>query len=134
MAREIVAVVPLSHVQTMSLLLQAAEALQHQVVRFDAEQGNAMILVDFTLRALATFRVQAEARALSPDETQLRLIVRPAFRLAIFTGVGQSEHVGWELIGRMQQILNPTRYRELEDEVLPSRAQHARRLARPPLD
>ncbi|MGH2584590.1 MAG: hypothetical protein ACRDJE_06720 [Dehalococcoidia bacterium] len=134
MAREIVAVVPLSHTQTMSLLLQAAEALQHQVVRFDADQGDAMILVDFTLRALATFRVQAEAQVLSTDETRLRLIVRPAFRLTIFTGVGQSERIGWELIGRMQQILNPTRYRELEDEVLPSRTQRVRRLARPPMD
>ncbi len=127
MAREISVVVPLAHAQTVELLLEAAEALQHRVVRFDAEEGRALLNVDFSLRALSTFRVHAEARALPSGETLLRLEVRPAFKLGGFTGAGQSERIGWRLVGKMQEILDPERYRRLEDEVMPSRRERARR-------
>ena len=128
MAREVVVSVPLSHHQTMSLLLQAAEALQHRVVTFDAEHGDADIHVDFSLSSLATFHVHAEGRALGESETRLRLVVRPRFRLAFFTGVGESERIAWALVGKMQQILNPKQYEALEDEVLPSHEEQAARL------
>ena len=121
MAREIEVVVPLPREQTLTLLLQAAEALQHRVVQFGAEQGRAEIHVDFSLRALSTFRVHAEARPHGDSETQLRLAVSPSFKLGVFTGVGQSQHVGWQLIGKMQEIMDPQRYEALEDEVLPTR-------------
>jgi hypothetical protein len=121
MAREIVVLVPLPHDQTMALLLQAAEVLQHRVVRFEAEHGTAEIHVDFSLRALSTFRVHAESRVQTEDDTELRLVINPSFKLGVFTGVGQSERVGWELIGKMQEIMDPKRYDALEDEVMPSR-------------
>ena len=121
MADEIELYVPLTPAQTMSLLLQAAEVLQHRVLDFQAERGTAVLHVDFSLRALSTFRIQSEARSHAESETHLRLVVRPAFKLALWTGVGQSQRVGWQLVGKMQEILDPTRYRQLEDEVLPSR-------------
>jgi hypothetical protein len=126
MAREITVAVPLSQQQTMTLLLQAAESLQHQIVEFDAHLGQAVMRVDFSLRALSTFRVHAETSAQSADETDLRLIVQPGFKLGMFTGVGQSERVGWQLIGKMQEILDPVRYRQLEDEVAPSQQDRLR--------
>jgi hypothetical protein len=126
MARTIEVHVPLSFDQTMTLLLQAAEALQHQVVHFDAQLGAAVIRADFSLRALSTFNVHAEARPLSTDETLLRLSVSPGFKLGAFTGIGQSQRIGWQLVGKMQQIVDPGRYRELEDEVLPSRRASSR--------
>ena len=121
MAREIVVSVPLGRRETITLLLQAAEALQHQVVRFDTDQGSAELRVDFSLRAMATFRVHAEAREVASGETTLRLLLRPASRLSPWTGFGQSERIGWRLIGKMQEIMDPSRYRQLEDDVLPSR-------------
>ena len=121
MARVIEVVVPLSREQTLTLLLQAAEALQHRVVQFGAEQGRAEIHADFSLRALSTFRVHAEAWAEADSETRLRLAISPSFKLGVFTGVGQSEHVGWQLIGKMQEIMDPRRYEALEDEVTPPR-------------
>ena len=121
MTREVVVVVPLPHHPTMALLLQAAEALQHRVVTFDAEHGVAEIRVDFSLGALSTFAVHAEAQAQGEGETRLRLVVRPSFRLGFFTGVGQSERVAWQLVGKMQHIMNPKQYEALEDDVLPSR-------------
>ena len=121
MAREIVVVVPLSYEQTMALLLQAAEALQHRVVQFEVERGTAVIHADFSLRALSTFRVHAEARPQTETDTELRLAIGPGFKLGAFTGVGQSERVGWKLIGKMQEIMDPKRYDALEDEVMPSR-------------
>jgi hypothetical protein len=126
MAREVVVVVPLTREQTMALLLQAAEALQHRVVRFEADVGTADIRVDFSLSALSTFRVHAEARALSEGETELRLVISPSFKLGVLTGVGQSERVGWEIIGKMQAIMDPMRYDALEDEVMPSRRRSVR--------
>lgn len=131
MAREIEVSVPLSREQTMALLLQAAEALQHRVVRFDAYGGAAELQVDFSLRALSTFRVHATAVEQSPAETRLRVLVRPAFKLGGFTGVGQSQRIGWQLIGKMQEIMDPARYRELEDEVLPSAVERRRRASGP---
>lgn len=115
MAREVAVTVPLPQRQTITLLLQAAEALQHQVVHFDEHGGRAEISVDFSFRSLATFRVHAEAEGMSPDATRLRLLIDPAFKLGGWTGVGQSERVGWQLIGKMQQILDPERYERLED-------------------
>lgn len=134
MARDIEVRVPLSHEQTMTLLLQAAEMLQHRVVRFDVHAGSAEMQVDFSLRALSTFRVHAEAVEESPLETRLRLLVRPAFKLSGFTGAGQSQRIGWQLIGKMQEIIDPARYRALEDEVLPSAIERARRAPRPRIE
>jgi hypothetical protein len=121
MAREIEVVVPLPRDQALTLLLQAAETLQHRVVHFEAAEGRAEIHVDFSLRALSTFRVHAEAHAHGNSETRLRLTVSPSFKLGIFTGVGQSQHVGWQLVGKMQEIMDPERYEALEDNVLPPR-------------
>ena len=112
---QIVATVPLSHAQTMTLLLQAAESLQHQVVRFDAERGHFETRADFSLGALSTFRVHAEAIEQAPDRTLLRLRIGTGFRLTPWTGIGDCEHVGWQLIGKMQQILDPERYRRAGD-------------------
>ena len=128
MAREIVVHVPLSHAQALTLLLQAAEALQHRVVRFDAGEGRAEIHVDFSLRALSTFLVHASAHVVGPDETRLHLGVRPSFKLGFFTGAGQSQRVAWQLVGKMQQILDPVRYKSLEDEVIPSRRRQGARV------
>lgn len=133
MARDIDVLVPLSRGQTLTLLLQAAEALQHRVVRFDAHEGEAEMQVDFSLRALSTFRVHAEAAEQTPAETRLRLLVRPAFKLSGFTGAGQSQRIGWRLIGKMQEIFDPVRYRALEDAVLPSKGEQARRRPKPPV-
>ena len=121
MPYEIDLYVPMANTQTMALLLRAAEALQHRVIDVQAEQGTAVIHADFSLRALSTFHIHAEARPHAEGETHLRLVVRPGFKLALWTGVGQSQRVGWQLVGKMQEILDPTRYRQLEDEVLPSR-------------
>ena len=125
MTREVVVVVPLPHHPTMALLLQAAEALQHRVVTFDAEHGVAEIRVDFSLGALSTFTVHAEGSAHGESDTRLRLVVRPGFRLGFFTGVGQSERIAWQLIGKMQHIMNPKQYEALEDDVLPPRSRRA---------
>ncbi len=121
MTREIVLSVPLTPRGTITLLLQAAEALQHQLVHFDADGGRAELRADFSLQAMSTFRVHAEARAAGSEETVLRLLVRPAFRLGLWTGAGQSQRIAWRLIGKMQEIMDPARYRQLEDDVLPSR-------------
>ena len=120
MPRPIVVTVPLSHAQTMSLLLQAAESLQHQVVRFDAERGHCETRADFSLGNLSTFRILADAVEQAPDRTLLRVKVATGFRLTPWTGVGERERVGWQLIGRMQQILEPERYRSAADADLPT--------------
>jgi hypothetical protein len=123
---DIVVVVPLTPDQTMTLLLQAAEALQHQVVQFDAVTRRSEIHVDFDFRAFATFRVHAQASAHSATETELRLQTRAGSRLMPWTGFRQSHRVGWRIVGKMQEILDPERYRALEDDVVPSRTARAR--------
>jgi len=120
MPGEIIVFVPLAQDQAITLLLQAAEALQHQVVTFDIGLGRAEIHADFSLRALATFRIHAQATRHEPARTRLQLKVRPASRLSPWTGTGQSERVAWQLVGKMQEITDPTRYRRLEDDVVPS--------------
>jgi hypothetical protein len=117
---QVVVTVPLSHAQTMTLLLQAAESLQHQVVRFDAERGRFETRADFSLGTLSTFRIHAEATEQAPDRTLLRLRIATGFRLTPWTGYGESERVGWQLIGKMQQLLDPERYRREEDADVPA--------------
>jgi hypothetical protein len=121
MPHEIVVTVPLTPEQTMTLLRRAAEALHHSVVRFDAEAHRCDIRVDFDFRSFATFSVHAEATARSATETELRLETRPGARLTPWTGFNQSPRVGWRIIGKMQELLDPQRYRNLKDRVLPSR-------------
>lgn len=125
MTREIVVTVPLAHDQAMALLLRAAQSLQHRVIAFDAEHNRAEMRADFSLLALSTFRISAEATAVGDSETRLRLVVRPGFKLIGFTGTGQSERIGWQLIGTMEQLLDPARYDALEDAVVPSHAERS---------
>src|SRR5262249_41778043 len=119
MTREIVVFVPLAPPDTVRLLVSAAEALQHRVVAHDIVAGRCEIHAPFQLRAPATFHVHAHATASDDGRTRLHLRIRPGYRLTPWTGIGQSERMGWELVGRMQQILDPDRYAELARNVLP---------------
>jgi hypothetical protein len=110
MAHKVVVVVPLPAERTMALLVQAATALHHQVLSVDAAQRRAEIGVDFDFRSFATFRILAEAVERSESETTLRLAIRPGSRLTPWTGFRQSQRVGWRLVGKMQEILDPERY------------------------
>ena len=122
MAVEIAFTVPLPPEEAMALLLRAAEALQHHVVRADVTRGVFELHDDFSLRALSTFRIHAQAQEMAAGQTSMRLRIRPAFRLTPWAGYGQSERVGWRLVGKMQEILDPKRYRRLADADLPSPA------------
>jgi hypothetical protein len=124
MARAIVVRVPLPPDAALALLLRAAETLQHQVVHADVAQGRAELRADFSLRAMSTFHVHAEAAPLEGGATRLSLRVRSGFKLLAWTGVGQSERIGWRLIGKMQELYDPERYQALEDAP-ESDAEHA---------
>ena len=113
MARSITVQVPLPPDQAMSLFLAAAEALHHQIVSYDVERRVSRIWVDFRFGSLSTFGMTAHAEEGEPGGTRLHLLVRPAFRLTPWTGVNQSEHVAWQLVGKMQELHDPARYREL---------------------
>jgi hypothetical protein len=119
MTRNIVVFVPLAPSETMTLLMSAAAALQHRVVAHDLVAGECEIHADFSLRALATFHVHAHATLGDDGRTRLHLRIRPGHRIVPWTGVGQSERTGWELVGKMQQLLDPERYSQLAQNVLP---------------
>jgi hypothetical protein len=113
MAQTIDVTVPLSAAQTMALLLRAAEALRHYVVAFDPLRNRAEINVDFDFRSFATYRIEAAAAERCATETALRLVIRPKSRLTPWTGFRQSHRIGWRLVGKMEEILDPERYRSL---------------------
>src|SRR5215213_7882899 len=121
MSRRVTVLVPLPCTETMQLLHRAADALQISVVRFDGELGHADLHVDFQLRALSTFRVRVHAQAVGEHETELHFTVTASLRLGGFSGVGQSERIAWEIVGKMQQLLDPVRYASLEWAARPPR-------------
>lgn len=113
MARSITVRVPLPPDQAISLFLAAAEALHHQIVSHDPERRLATVRADFRFGSLATFDLTVHAEEGDPGDTRLHIRVRPAFRLTPWTGVNQSEHVAWEVVGKMQELQDPARYAEL---------------------
>ena len=113
MARSITVRVPIPPDQALSLFLAAAEALHHQIVSYDPERRLCTTRADFRFGSLATFGITAHAEEGDPGDTRLHMLVRPAFRLTPWTGVNQSEHVAWELVGKMQELHDPARYEEL---------------------
>jgi hypothetical protein len=47
--------------------------------------------------------------------------VRPGFKLLPWTGVGQSESVAWQIIGKMEELHDPERYKHLASAEPPVR-------------
>lgn len=119
MAREVAVVVPLDQAATLDLLGRAAAALDHPFTLTAAAAGAAEIRIDITFRTLSTFRVSARATSLPDGFTALRLTVRPDLKLLGFTGAGQSERAAWQIVGKMQELLDPERYRRLRDGRVP---------------
>jgi hypothetical protein len=114
-AREVAVVVPLDQAATLDLLGRAAAALDHQFTLTDITTGTAEIRIDITFRTLSTFRVSALTTGLPDGFTALRLTVRPDLKLIGFTGAGQSERAAWQIVGKMQELLDPERYNRLRD-------------------
>lgn len=123
--------VPLPPGETLALLQRAALSLRHVVREVDLAAGRCELQVDFTLRSFATFRVRAAASDAGEGATQLTLAIRPTFKLTPWTGIGQSEQIGWELVGEMQRLLDPERYRRLGSGQQPPAASSQDRLLQP---
>lgn len=113
MARSITVRVPLPPDQALSLFLAAAEALNHQIVSYDPARRVCSVHADFRFGSLATFGMTAHAEEGEPGGSRLQMLVRPAFRLTPWTGVNQSEHIAWEMVGKMQELQDPARYKAL---------------------
>lgn len=105
--------VPLSPPETLALLQRAARSLRHVVRTVDVAAGRCDVQVDFRLRTLSTFRVRASTVDLGVGVTRLTMEIWPTFKLTPWTGIGQSELIGWELVGEMQRLLDPERYQRL---------------------
>lgn len=106
--------VPLPPETTLALFRRASEALQHHIRAYDLEAGRCSVTADFSLRALAAFRLEAQVIPAGAGTT-LTIVSRAGQRLIPWTGSGQSQRIAWQIVGKMQELLDPDRYRRLED-------------------